>query len=116
LCVYFKLIQTIFFPFSGGQHIAGEMMCKGDVFNFLFVLVCMFCFVEFEHGHAVLYSFSFVLNFFLFFVVCSWFTLLCVLYSCFIFIFFVSLMFVVLLSWFHLLGVEIEMNEADREN
>jgi len=47
-CVFILTIfNPLFFPFSRGQHIAGEMMCGGDVCNFLFVLVCIFCFVEF---------------------------------------------------------------------
>ena len=43
---------------------AGETMGGGDICISFFVLVCMFCFVEFEHGHAMLYYFSFVLHFF----------------------------------------------------
>ena len=111
ISAFFK--RLFFFPFSGGQHIAGEMMGGGDICISFFVLVCMFCFAEFEHGHAMLYHFSFVLHFFLLYF-CSLVLVLfvgrVVLLLCFVFLFFV------VWSLFSLLGVKMKMKEAVREN
>jgi hypothetical protein len=45
ICLYFNLIDTTFFPFSGGEDTTIEIMCKWEVCNFLFVVVYMirFC-------------------------------------------------------------------------